>query len=172
MLTRIGDTLGIEKPREPILHKTFTGEAEIAEIKWNNWLNTIRERIIALSQSMNTMISYEYREGFIYDPSKDLVKSEISDKKSLEEIRSITPTQERVIDGSGPLRFYEFVLITLNKTILSGTRSVNLYLGYNVYGSVVFIRANSTSTTNSYLSIKIDVINTDTGEIIWSKTYN
>ncbi|MCC6061437.1 MAG: hypothetical protein LM581_00520 [Desulfurococcales archaeon] len=175
LLAKISDVLNIERPKTHIVFPNFAGEAEKAEIFWNTWLNTIRERLISLRLSDNIIVSHEHREGFIYDPTNDRVVAEILDKeaekKISEEFRNIYPTAELIDGGGGPSRFYEFVLITLNKTILTGSRSVNIYLGYNIYSSVVFIRANSTSSSNSYLRVQINVIDTDTGQIVWSNSY-
>jgi len=175
LLAKISDVLNIERPKTHIVFPNFVGEAEKAEIFWNTWLNTIRERLISLKLSDNMVVSHEHREGFIYDPAYDRVVAEILDKeaekKIFEEVRNIYPTAALIDGGGGPSRFYEFVLITLNKTILTGSRSVNIYLGYNIYSSVVFIRANSTSSSDSYLGVQINVIDTDTGQIVWSNSY-
>jgi len=175
LLAKISDVLNIERPKTHIVFPNFAGEAEKAEIFWNTWLNTIRERLISLKLSDNIVVSHEHREGFIYDPTNDRVVAEILDKeaekKISEEFRNIYPTAALIDGGGGPSRFYEFVLITLNKTILTGSRSVNIYLGYNIYSSVVFIRANSTSSSNSYLGVRINVIDTNTGQIVWSNSY-
>jgi hypothetical protein len=175
LLAKISDVLNIERPKTHIVFPNFVGEAEKAEIFWNTWLNTIRERLISLKLSDNIVVSHEHREGFIYDPTNDRVVAEILDKeaekKIFEEFRNIYPTAALIDGGGGPSRFYEFVLITLNKTMLTGSRSVNIYLGYNIYSSVVFIRANSTSSSNSYLRVQINVIDTNTGQIVWSNSY-
>jgi hypothetical protein len=120
---------------------------------------------------------HERREGFIYDPVEDRVVHEITDKLSeynaYSELSSVNPQYYLINGEGGPTQYYVFTLILLNNTQLpSGGITRNTYLGYYVYSTTIYIRANTTDPSRgSRLIVEVKLVNTTTGRVINTRTY-
>jgi hypothetical protein len=175
IIRKLGQALGLNEPQKPLLHDTFSLEAKESATAWSNWLSNIRNKLNDISLSRYIEAIHEHREAFIYDPLSNQVLAELSDKgletTIYKQTKDLYPTAAIIDGGGGPLRFYEFTLITLMTTRITSTREVNIYMGYNVYSSIIYLRANSSSSANSYLSVTVRIIDTDTKQVVWSNTY-
>ncbi|MEZ0290100.1 MAG: hypothetical protein ABWJ42_03295 [Sulfolobales archaeon] len=165
-LERVGRALGVEKP------SISTPASREEEAEWNKWIRVLKQRVIELRLGEDIELLYEKREAFLYDPVRDRVLTEISSRESLSSVTNIQPSAYLIDGGGGPLRFYEFLLTILNKTTISYDRTIDLYMGYNVYDSVLYVRANSSSITTSQLGIIVRVVDIDSGIVVWSSSYS
>jgi len=177
-LLSVGRALGVGAPQMPSVVADFnSGEIVEAEATWSGWASRLRREVSARVESLarGIALSYERREAFIYDPVGDRLVAEVESRDAVGaiygQLREVYPQAELIDGGGGPSQFYDFALITLARSGVTYERR-SIYLGYNVYSSVLYVRANSSSTSTSYLRVSVSVVNTDTGQVVWSKSYS
>ncbi|MGC9010310.1 MAG: hypothetical protein ACP5I7_06845, partial [Sulfolobales archaeon] len=174
VLKVISEALGLETPQEIRESSGFPRGAISAMEQWNSWLNKIFEKLRSLDLDKDIILVREHREVFIYDPVENNIIYESNNKTMAEEIYDRVKIQwpsARIVSAEGVHSLYEFIVKALKKTILSNTTGVNIYVGYSVYNSVLYLRTYSSSPTDSLLGLSLYVIDTDTGEIFWRKSY-
>jgi len=178
ILLAIGRALGLAAPPPTKVVADFNSP-ELVEVEaaWSSWAGRLRRevsaRVAVLARGL--VASYERREEFIYDPIGDRLLAEV-ESKDVEgavygQLREVYPQAVLIDGGGGPSQFYDFVLITLARSRVTYERR-SVYLGYNVYSSVLYVRANSSSTSTSYLRVGVSVVDTDTKQVVWSRVYS
>jgi hypothetical protein len=161
LLIKIGDLLGVERPSSSIVSSYYIVHTGSNEVLWNRWLETIRMKLTELELEKGLTIFNEHREGFTYDPYNDQIVAEVMDKSSIDKILKETKAMNpnvTLIDDRDIKRFYEFITIISRNNIVTGSISEDIYIGYNTYSSLIYIRANSTSSSNSHLGVKIKIV--------------
>lgn len=178
-LTVISSKLGVSPPSIPPQQYKSTSKSTLVEVEnaLNTWARNIHSKLSTMGVEKSISTRHERREGFIYDPVEDRVVHEITDKlneyKAYSELSSVNPQYYLINGGGGPTQYYVFTLILLNNTQLPiGGITRNTYLGYYVYSTTVYIRANSTDPSRgSRLIVEIKLVNTTTGRVINTRTY-
>ena len=171
LLIKIGDLLGVERPSSSVVSSYYIVHTGSNEVLWNKWLETIRGKLTELELEKGLTIFNEHREGFTYDPYNDQIVAEVMDKSSIDKILKETKTMNpnvTLIDDGDIKRFYEFITIISRNNIVTGSISEDIYIGYNTYSSLIHIRANSTSSSNSHLGVKIKIVDLNNSQIVWS----
>jgi len=171
LLIKIGDLLGVERPSSSIVSSYYIVHTESNEVLWNRWLETIHMKLTELELEKGLTIFNEHREGFTYDPYNDQIVAEVMDKSSIDKILKETKAMNpnvTLIDDRDIKRFYEFITIISRNNIITGSISEDIYIGYNTYSSLIYIRANSTSSSNSHLGVKIKIVDLNNSQIVWS----
>jgi hypothetical protein len=179
LLTVISSKLGVSPPAIPSQQYKSTNKSTIVEVEnaLNTWARNIHSKLSTMGVEKSISIRYEQREGFIYDPVEDRIVHEITDKlseyKAYSELLSVNPQYYLINGGGGPTQYYVFTLILLNNTQLpSGGITRNTYLGYYIYSTTIYIRANTTDPSKgSRLIVEIKLVNTTTGRVISTRTY-
>jgi hypothetical protein len=171
LLIKIGDLLDVERPSSSIVSSYYIVHTESNEVLWNKWLETIRMKLTELELEKGLTIFNEHREGFTYDPYNDQIVAEVMDKSSIDKILKETKAMNpnvTLIDDRDIKRFYEFITIISRNNIITGSISEDIYIGYNTYSSLIYIRANSTSSSNSHLGVNIKIVDLNNSQIVWS----
>jgi hypothetical protein len=179
LLTVISSKLGVSPPAIPPQQYRSTNKSTIVEVEdaLNTWARNIHSILSTMGVEKSISTRHERREGFIYDPVEDRIVDEITDKlseyKAYPELSSVNPQYYLINGGGSPTQYYVFTLILLNNTQLpSGGITRNTYLGYYVYSTTIYIRANSTDPSEgSGLIVEVKLVNTTTGRVISTRTY-
>jgi hypothetical protein len=179
LLTVISSKLGVSLLSIPPQQYKSTNKSTLVEVETalNTWARNIHSKLSTMEVEKSISTRHERREGFIYDPVEDRIVHEITDKlsdyKTYSELSSVNPQYYLINGGGGPTQYYAFTLILLNNTRLpSGGITRNTYLGYYVYSTTIYIRANSTDPSKgSRLIVEIKLVNTTTSRVINTRTY-
>jgi hypothetical protein len=174
-LERLGRLVGLKTP------PTHGQDLARLEAEWSSFLKQLRSKLTQLlpprsitvgpREAMQQPLSLE--SSATHTP--EALASNTGGVGSGADGPSVQPLA-LIGGGGGASRYYHFSLIVANKTkVALAGRRVSVYMGYGVDRVVLYLRANSTSSTSGsglQVTVRIvDVASETSPVVLWSYTY-